>query len=405
MREKLFYIWLQLALGICNRLSREIFERFDSIEAIYQCDDFSFLGEKRRKYIDRLSDKDMSSAFEVAKRCESINASIIGYYDELYPKSLCDIEAPPVAIYCIGRLKSLDSMPCVGIVGTRKMSDYGREVTEKFAYTFAKSGACVISGLAKGVDTSAHRGAVKADGYTVAVLGNPIGDVYPRENLRAFETLYKCGAVISEMYPGCPRTKADFPNRNRIISGLSDAVVVTEAGEGSGSLITARHAINQGKKLFAVPGAIGADNAGSNNLIKQGVAIATEPYDVLSALSLDFPEMLYSYEPSVTEKLRSYGNVISKPDRARKADEREENKKPISDSASAASVTSVKTNVSVGGTSSEKILSVLDTNVPLSADEISQKTGIAISEVLSELTLMEIYGDIRSSVGGRYTKN
>lgn len=404
MRKKVFHIWLQLSLGICNRLTREIFERFDNIEDIYRCDDFSFLGEKRKKYIHRLLNKDNTEAFEIAKRCNAVNAEIIGYYDELYPDSLRAIEAPPAVLYCIGNLKKLDSMPCIGVVGTRKMTDYGKEVTEKFAYTFAKSGACIVSGLAKGVDTAAHRGAVMADGYTVAVLGNPIGDIYPKENLKAFETLYKCGAVISEMYPSCPRTKADFPNRNRIISGLSDAVIVTEAGEGSGALITARHAINQGKPVFAVPGAIGSESAGTNSLIKQGTPIATEPYDVISVLSLEYPETLHPYEPSLTENLRSFGMAMTKNKPVNNRDEikkqhpvKIEKYEPIEKPSD-----SLEESVS---TVSERILSVLDTDKPISADEISQKSGIPITDVLSELTLMEIYGDVSSSAGGRYIKN
>ncbi len=404
MRGKIFYIWLQLALGICNRLTREIFERFDSIDDIYRCDDFSFLGDKRKKYIDRLLNKETSEAFEVAKRCENVNASIIGYYDDLYPNSLRTIEAPPAAIYCIGNLKDLNSIPCIGVVGTRKMSDYGKEVTEKFAYTFAKSGACIVSGLAKGIDTAAHRGAVMADGYTVAVLGNPIGDVYPKENLKAFETLYKCGAVISEMYPSCPRTKADFPNRNRIISGLSDAVIVTEAGEGSGALITARHAINQGKPVFAVPGTIGSENAGNNSLIKQGAPIATEPYDVLSVLSLEYPETLHPYEPSLTENLRSYGTVIPETKKVKARAEIKKKEPAKIEKAEPIDEPPILSGGS-GDSVSEKILSVLNTERPISADEISQKSGIPITEVLSELTLMEIYGDVNASAGGRYTKN
>ncbi len=414
MKGKVLYIWLQLALGLCNRLTREIFERFDNIEDVYSCTDYSFLGEKRQKYIDRLSDKDMSQPFEIAKRCESVHASIIGYYDELYPESLRVIEAPPAALYCIGNLRKLDSIPCIGVVGTRKMSDYGREVTEKFAYTFAKSGACIVSGLAKGIDTAAHRGAVMADGYTVAVLGTPIGDVYPRENLRAFETLYKCGAVISEHYPGCRSTRADFPNRNRIISGLSDAVIVTEAGEGSGALITARHAINQGKPVFAIPGTIGSENAGTNSLIKQGTPIATEPYDVLSALSLEYPETLHPYEPPLIENLLSYGvarpNYESVKKRAQKEAPKEKREMPPQEELSFEPIVLPGPDLTEPDGDEkkavpERILSVLDSVSPITADEISQKTGIPITEVLSELTLMEICGDVNAAVGGRYTKN
>lgn len=312
MKDEILYIWFQQAVGIYSRLPSEIFPRFNSISEVYECDDFSFLGEKREKYITRLEAKNISPAFEVMKRCQTMGVGITGYYDELYPSSLRKIQNPPVALYSIGKFKNLNDVPCIAIVGTRKMTDYGRETAENFAYNFSKSGAVVVSGLAKGVDTAAHRGAVMADGYTVAVLGNPIGDIYPKENKKAFEKLYECGLVVSELYPGAPRTKADFPNRNRIISGISDVVVIAEAGANSGALITAKHALEQGKGIFAVPGSIGAENAGTNQLIKQGVPIATDPNDVLSSLSLEYPEKIHFYEPSVTANLRSYGTVISR---------------------------------------------------------------------------------------------
>lgn len=407
MKHKLLYVWLQQALGLYNRFAGEIFARFGSIEEIYNCDDFSFLGEQRAKYIKRLESKDTTSAFETVKRCEAIGASITGFYDGLYPEKLRHIEMPPVVLYSIGNLKDLNKIPCIAIVGTRKMTDYGREITETFAYNFAKSGACVVSGLAKGVDTAAHRGAVMADGYTVAVLGNPIGDIYPRENEKAFETLYRCGLVLSELYPGAPRTKADFPNRNRIISGLSDAVVIAEAGENSGALITARHAITQGKAVYAVPGAIGAENAGTNRLIKTGVAAATEPFDVISPLSLEYPESIKIYQPSMTRKLRSYGNApaAERPDPVPKSAKRvkQEQPEPPKEKATPREAEPFHKEVQATANASQRILAVLKGYKPLSADEISVATGICITEVMTELTLMEIDGSIISCVGGRFT--
>ncbi len=392
MKNAIYHIWLQTAIGPYSRLVKEIFPRFESIEEVFACDDFSFLGESREKYIKRLENKDTSNAFEIAKRCEAVGARVTGYYDALYPDSLRRIENPPVALYSIGEFRNLDEVPCIALVGTRKMSDYGKTTAERFAYTFAKSGAYVVSGLAKGVDTAAHRGAVMADGYTVAVLGNPIGDVYPKENLKAFETLYKRGLVMSELYPGCPRTKADFPNRNRIISGISDSVVIAEAGENSGALITARHAINQGKHVYAVPGAIGAENAGTNMLIKTGVPAATEPYDVLSELALEYPEAMHPYEPSVTEGLRSYGNVM-----ANKRTEPVVKCKPL---VSETVFDSDKIDNDQG--LSARILSCLKGKT-LTADEIANAVGMNISEILSELTMMEISDLIVSSAGGRYS--
>ena len=251
-----------------------------------------------------------------------------------------------------------------------------------------------------------------ADGYTVAVLGNPIGDIYPKENLKAFETLYKRGLVVSEMYPGCPRTRADFPNRNRIISGLSDVILVSEAGENSGSLITARHGVEQGKMIFAVPGSIGAENAGTNHLIKTGTPVATDPQDVLAPLLTRYPEMSRVYVPSVTEKLRAYGNTKAKSDKKIKSKE-----KPIIVEASP-QVESLKEEPKVkiknientadesllSGDVAEIILSVLNNDKPMTADEIVAKTGLTASQVMTELTFMEIDGAVTVSVGGRYSR-
>lgn len=409
MKTEALYIWLQQSIGLCNRVAYEVLSRFNSIVDVYNCNDFSFLGEKKSKYIDRLESKDVSSSLEVLKKCKAKGIRVIGYYDELYPERLKRIDAPPVALYAIGQVRDLNTHPSVAIVGTRKMTDYGRATAERFAYTFAKSGAYVISGLAKGVDTAAHRGAVMADGYTIAVLGVPIGEIYPKENEKAFETLYERGLVISEMYPDAPRTRADFPNRNRIISGLSDTVVVAEAGTNSGALITARYAINQGRSVFAVPGAIGAENAGTNSLIKQGIPIATEPMDVLGPLALEYPKEIHVYEPSLTENLRSYGNVISKrPERAKKEPsantestktteptEKTEGK-PIWDAPVPQKAESLS------GDNAARILDALKGKVPLTADELSARLSIPVSDVMTELTLMEIDGSVIASVGGRY---
>ena len=367
MRQDVFYIWLQQALGFYNRLVSDIFERFSSIT-------------------------------EVLKRCERLSVRVTGYYDELYPERLKKISNPPVALYSIGDFRKLDEIPCIAIVGTRKMTDYGQEITEKFAYTFSKSGACIVSGLAKGIDTAAHRGAIMADGFTVGVLGNPIGDIYPKENVKAFETLYKRGLVVSELYPNAPRTRADFPSRNRIISALSDAVVIAEAGEHSGALITARHALAQGKMLFAIPGAIGAENAGTNSLIKTGVPAATEPLDVLSPLSLVYPKGIRFYEPSLTENLRSYGNVI----RPKRAESKKQTKIEKVEEKEPPTIEKEQDVDTLAGDNAQRILTLLKGPSPLTADEISARLGIAVSDVMTELTLMEIDGSVISSIGGRY---
>ncbi len=404
MRDIILYAWLQSCIGTANRVASEILPRFGSIDELYQNEDFSFLGPEREKYIERLENKDTGEAFETAKRVRAVGAHVVGYYDKNYPSRLRGISDPPAALYVIGELRELSSVPCIAVVGARKMTEYGKNIAERFAYDFAKSGAAVISGLAKGIDTAAHRGAIAAGGYTVAVLGNPIGDVYPAENTAAFKTLYERGAVVSEMYPGCPRTRADFPNRNRIISGMCDVTVVAEAGEHSGALITAHHAVSQGRRVYAVPGAVGAANAGTNLLIKRGIPAATEPYDILGPLMLEYPRTVRVYEPSVTERLRTYG--MGKPEAEKPHTGRGGN---AAESTTAHESAAPKVNASERApapgreeTLSEKIIAALNGG-RMTADELAAKTGTPVSEVMCELTIMEIDGSIISAAGNRYT--
>ncbi len=398
MKSANLYIWFQLAVGICNRLTKEVCSEFQSIEDIYTCDDFSFLGKKREKYIEKLENKDVSQAFEIMKICEAKSIRVTGYYDQRYPDALRKIDTPPAVLYSIGNFIDINKVPCIAIVGTRKMTDYGKEITENIAYNCVKSGAVVVSGLAKGIDVCAHRGAIKGGGFTIAVLGNPIDEIYPKENEKAFKTLYDKGLVISEHYPKSPRTKADFPNRNRIISAISDAVVVTEAGEHSGALITANHAINQGVPVYAVPSAVGGENVGTNQLIKNGYPAITEANDVLSSLNLKYPEYLSIYEPSVTSKLRSYGNVITPTKKQVKKEEpKKQNKEEI------IKIEPEIENKFATGSNSDRIISALRGCEILTADEICAKTGLPVSEVLIELTMMEIDGTVVTTAGGRYS--
>ena len=178
---------------------------------------------------------------------------IIEIGNENYPKRLLNIYEPPRKLYVMGNEKILNDFG-IAIVGTRNASKYGEEVTKSLAYGFAKRGICIISGLAKGIDTAAHNGTIMAKGRTIAVLGSGFGNIYPRENTSLIlDIINQGGAVLTEYDINEKPLPQNFPRRNRIISGLSEGVVVTEAGERSGSLITADIALEQGKEVFAVP--------------------------------------------------------------------------------------------------------------------------------------------------------
>ena len=411
MNEQLYAFWLQLACGIGNHVYLHLFNQFSSFREIYECEDFSFLKGKY-KCVPALRNKDLTQAHELQKRCRSMNLHVIPYYDERYPKGLKQIYAPPAILYGIGQLKDLNEIVGVALVGTRRATDYGSKIAEDFAFYMTLCGASIVSGLAKGIDLCAHRGAIKADGYTVAILGTPVDEIYPKENTRAFHTLYKRGLVLSEMYPGCPRSRSDFPHRNRIISGISQAVLIGEAPADSGALITAREAITQGRLLFAIPGALGAAHAGTNQLIKKGVRVATEARDVLNELSLSFPTKIHPEHLFSTPRIYAYGNqspvrqivpenpfledspypepVFESPDptpppKPEKAEAANPHAEPPA------------------GTNAEKILRALQEH-PLTADELIAATGIGVADLLSELTMLEIEGSVSSAAGNRFTR-
>lgn len=402
--EQLYAFWLQLACGIGNRVYLHLFTHFSSFREIYECEDFSFL---KGKYscVAALRDKNLDQAFELQKRCRNMQLHVIPYYDERYPKGLRLIQSPPAILYGIGQLRDLNEMVGVAVVGTRKASGYGKQIAEDFAFYLTLCGASIVSGLAEGIDVSAHRGAIRGGGYTVAVLGTPIDEIYPKENARAFHTLYERGLVLSEMYPGCPRVNGSFPKRNRIISGISQAVLVGEAPLGSGALITAREAIAQVRPVYAIPGALGDAHAGTNQLIKEGVRVATEARDILNDLSISFPTKIHPENLFSMPRVYAYGN--QSPVRKMTADPlfddppHPEPQKPAPKPPRQKEVGPRKDTPD--GTHAEKILHALRER-PLTADELTAQTGIGVADLLAELTMLEIEGSVRSAAGNRFTR-
>lgn len=227
------------------------------------------------------------------ERFQKLGSRLITWIDEDYPESLRHIYDPPAVLFGLGELDFRKSVAAVAIVGSRKATPYGQSIARKLAADLGACGLVVISGMARGIDTSAHLGALDAGAGTVAVLGSGLDVVYPRENARLMEKIAASGLVISEFPLGSAPTAWHFPLRNRIISGLSRAVVVVEAAERSGALITAELALEQGRDVLAVPGNVNnAYSRGSNRLIKQGARLVEGAGDVLEELGLNtlFPK-------------------------------------------------------------------------------------------------------------------
>ncbi|MHB9110095.1 MAG: DNA-processing protein DprA [Armatimonadota bacterium] len=231
------------------------------------------------------------------ERLERLGIRVIGLHDDAYPARLRTIYDPPAVLFVKGTLLPEDSR-AIAIVGSRRASPYGRHVAAELAAGLAGHGFTVVSGLALGADAAAHEGTLRAGGRTLAVLGGGVDIIYPPEHAGLYGRIAASGAVISEAPPGAPSTKSSFPIRNRIISGLSVGVVVVEAPEKSGALITATHALEQGREVFAVPGSVNsAQSRGSHKLLRDGAHLVESVEDILEEINLIIPATPRKIDP------------------------------------------------------------------------------------------------------------
>ncbi|MCI0468961.1 MAG: DNA-processing protein DprA [Nitrospirae bacterium] len=293
------------------------------------------------------------------------NIRVITYIDREYPESLRQINDSPVALYVKGCIEMEDRY-AIAIVGTRTMSEYGRRAAETISSRIASLGITIVSGMARGIDTIAHQSALKSGGRSIAVLGCGLDRPYPGENKRLFDSLCSAGCVISEFPIGTPPNKENFPQRNRLISGLSLGVVVIEAADVSGSLITANYAVEQNKEVFAVPGSIfSKESAGTNALIKKGAKLVQKTEDILEELSPALKNMI------MVSGLKS------------------DNAERISSTALAIS-------------DEEKAICNILRGEPKHIDAIVRETGVNAARLLSLLLGLEIKGIVRQIDGKRF---
>ena len=291
LEEKKYWIWFSLIKNLGARRKLSLLKLYKKPEKIYN------LSKKDLLKIKGIGEDTVKNIF-LAKNEEIIkyhikymqenNIDIINIYEKNYPQNLKQIYDPPISLYIKGNLNILNNKN-IGIVGCRECSNYGKRATKYFAYNLAKENINIVSGLAKGVDSYAHIGSLctryenENYGKTIAVVGNGLDIVYPKENIKlANEIIRSGGAIISEYPCGTKPDKMNFPARNRIISGISQGIIVVEAKEKSGTLITVDFALEQGRDIFVVPGNINSINSvGTNELIKQGAKLITTYKDIL----------------------------------------------------------------------------------------------------------------------------
>lgn len=384
MHNEVLWIWLSETLPKGGRTVKTAVNSLRSIKALYEADrerlvKIPGLSEKNIKALEK---KNLEKAEKILADCEKNKIRVITPESKEYPGRLKQIVNPPAVLYAKGLPLVADDEISIAIVGTRNASRNGEVSTDRIAYDLAAHGVVIVSGLAKGIDAIASSAALRAGGKTVAVLGSGVDVIYPRENRRLAERIEEQGTIVSEYPPGTQPFKSYFPQRNRIISGLSLGVLIPEAPEKSGSLITAKCALEQDRDVFAVPSGIFEKSAeGTNNLIKQGAIPVTSAGDVLAEYAQVYGDKIKFAPQEKTEKEVPAVKTESK-EKAISA-QRTEN---VLDSFSG---------------DERKIMEALFEGAS-SVDEIVKKSGLDVPKILASITLLEIRGSIKRLPGNKF---
>ncbi len=315
-QERMYLYWICCVDSLGAVSIRRLYEHFQSFEAIYNIEERQLVESrilKARQIDSLLSWKNKAaSCFRTYENLEKQRIRFVTFLDEAYPERLKQIYDYPAGLFVRGRLPK-DSCPSVAIVGARGCSEYGEQLAEEFSRALAAKQIQIISGLALGIDGAAHRGALKAKGgMTYGVMGCGVNICYPPSNYELYRAMIQKGGVLSEFVPGTNPAARHFPMRNRLISGLADVILVVEAKEHSGSLITAELGLDQGKDIFAIPGRVTDHlSAGCNQLIAQGAHMANSPDDILSCLGIKHQKSMFLCEKNIKSLAKKEKMVYS----------------------------------------------------------------------------------------------
>ena len=362
--------------------------------------------------MEALKDRNLTEAEEILDQCDRLGLRVLTYRDAAYPRRLQNIPDPPLVFYYKGRLPDFDGQPCIGVVGTRRASAYGMTAAKRMGYQIAKCGGIVVSGVASGIDGMAMRGALTAGGTVVGVLGCGADIVYPLSNRALFADTERYGCLLSEFPPGTPPMKWNFPKRNRVISGLGCGVLIVEAPEKSGALITARQAADQGRDVFVVPGNIDVDSfVGSNRLLRDGAIAVSSGWDILSEYEGQFPGRVKRFDHAA--KMEAYPDEVAAQEEAAPAKVAQKPKKPrkkpiekphdekiaIDNRASSPYIDLQDTLPSLSP-GEQSIVSAIGNGEKL-VDDVIAETGLPAAKVLATLTLLEVRGIVKRLPGRR----
>ena len=381
-----YWVWLSRCEGVGNQTRLALLEHFRTPENVYYADEGEILLTEgiTRQEAEVLKNKDLTEADRILADCDRLDLQLLTLHDAAYPIRLRSIYDPPCLLYIRGRFPAVDELPAIAVVGTRKASPYGIRCAEDLAFGLADGGAVVVTGLARGIDSAAAQGALRAGGIVIGVLGGGVDVIYPRENGWLYDDVAAAGCLISEYPPGTEPLPGHFPIRNRIMSGLSVAALVVEAPMRSGALITAGMALDQGRDVFAVPGPIYAENSrGCNRLIRDGAGVAAEPWDILRDYEAQFPGKLRGQTRPAPELLE---------------------KQPGQPTEAAQPVLPSLSLKSAGLTDDQILLLRTLTDRPIQVDDLIELTELPARRVLSALTMLEIDQYVTQCSGKRYIR-
>lgn len=396
----LHWIWFAELKGISLLHKHRLLERFSDPEELFRMSDHTLRGlgldEKEQA---ALQDKNLWKAEQIFARCRQRDIGILAFMDSAYPKRLRNSPDAPVLLYYRGVLPDWDAVPTIGVVGTRKASPYGLQVAHQMGGQIAACGGLVVSGGAFGGDTAAMQGALAAECPVVGVLGCGVDVVYPLSNRKLFEKVVENGCLISEYPPGTGAMSWHFPARNRIISGVSNGVLVVEAPERSGALITARYALEQGRDIFVVPGNINTPTCvGSNALLQDGATPVFSGWDVVSGYEFLYPgkvrkgrfDALYTGEETLAR-------VAEKPVRIEKNTNKTEKteKIPVDNGEK----TPYDKKRPALGPEEQAVLACLTEN-PREPAQLLAELDMPSGKVLSILTMLTVKGYVQKHPGG-----
>jgi DNA processing protein len=401
------WIWLATRQGLKKRTQYELMRRFGDPEEIFCASEESLLTVPgmTAKALSALSDKSLESAKEILHRCHRESIGLLPLREAGYPRQLLGIYEPPVLLYYRGCLPDWESRPIIGAVGTRSCSDYGIRTARRLGHQLTRCGGCVVSGMAEGIDTAILSGVLAAEGMPVVFLAGGVDVIYPAENRDLYnQILSRGGCILSEQPPGTKPYKGLFPIRNRLISGISHGVLVVEAPEQSGALITARHAMEQGREVYAVPGPVDADSCrGSNALLKDGAHMAQSAWDILECFG-DSYEGVQDRTGEHQDPMPIVKTGRNSTSQGKKEPQLPPKAKKVIDNGGKQPYSDVEKKTAARSPREQAIIRRLLSG-PRLTDEVINTCGLPRGEALAVMTVLEIQGIIRRLPGNLMALN